>query len=167
MREWPNRALSKTVVSARAPWVRIPLPQPQNLHGGSQSGSPKLEGAEAVKPVCEPLRHALPLIPAVGGLPRRSSPVEERRARVVEPDRDAGKERLTVYDRPHKEGSPGPFEDQGSHHTFLEGVDPLVTGARVSALPQSPPCCRWRTQRSQRCSTQERCRRCWHYLLLR
>ena len=28
MREWPNRAVSKTVVSARAPWVRIPLPPP-------------------------------------------------------------------------------------------------------------------------------------------
>ena len=28
MREWPNRAVSKTVVSVRAPWVRIPLPPP-------------------------------------------------------------------------------------------------------------------------------------------
>jgi hypothetical protein len=26
MREWPNRTVSKTVVLARAPWVRIPLP---------------------------------------------------------------------------------------------------------------------------------------------
>ena len=53
---------------------------------------------------------------------------------------------------PIKKGAPVPFEDQGSLHTFLEGVDPLVTGARVSALPQSPLCCRRRTQRSQRCS---------------
>src|SRR5271165_1518107 len=51
MREWPNRAVSKTVVSARAPWVRIPLPPPSRLPRSAPWRGCRLTGQRVSEPL--------------------------------------------------------------------------------------------------------------------
>src|ERR1700684_1135658 len=67
MREWPNRTVSKTVVSARAPWVRIPLPPPEQRPFSAPAG----EGLFRGRP-CQQTRRAADVTKTPASRPDRA-----------------------------------------------------------------------------------------------